>query len=406
MLSVEDARRRILDSLRPLGSETVDLGAALGRVLAADVAARLSQPPVDVSAMDGYAVRAADVAQVPARLAVIGEAPAGGAFPGDVCAGQAVRIFTGGPVPRGADTVVIQEDTERSGVTVTVKEAARPRHNIRDAGIDFKTGQTLLKRGRVLSARDVALAAAMNHPSLTVGRRPRVAILATGDELVPPGAPVGPNQIVSSNGPGLVAFVRACGGEPIDLGIVPDDAEALRAVAPRAAGADLFVTIGGASVGDYDLVQTVLAEVGLKVDFWKIAMKPGKPLMFGDFNAIPMIGLPGNPVSALVCAILYLRPALLALQGAAERDTAIPMAKAKTAAPLKKNNFREDFLRAALTTDASGDLVASALPVQDSSMLSALAKADCLIRRPPDAPALDAGAWVPIVPLGGGVVGI
>ncbi len=255
-----------------------------------------------------------------------------------------MRIFTGGPVPRGADTVVIQEDTERSGDTVTVKEAARPRHNIRDAGIDFKTGQVLLTRGRVLSARDVALAAAMNHPTLTVGRRPRVAILATGDELVPPGAPVGPNQIVSSNGPGLVAFVRACGGEPIDLGIVPDDAEALRAVAPRAAGADLFVTIGGASVGDYDLVQTVLAEVGLKVDFWKIAMKPGKPLMFGDFNAIPMIGLPGNPVSALVCAILYLRPALLGAAGSVgERDTAIPVAKAKTAAAAQEEQLPRGF---------------------------------------------------------------
>jgi molybdopterin molybdotransferase len=262
----------------------------------------------------------------------------------------------------------------------------------------------LLARGRVLSARDIALAAAANHAWLTVGRRPRVAILATGDELVRPGDPLGPNQIVSSNGPGLAAFVRACGGEPVDLGIARDDADALRAIAARATGVDLLVTIGGASVGDRDLVQSVLGEIGLEVDFWKIAMKPGKPLMFGAFNGIPMIGLPGNPVSALVCAILYLRPALLALQGSS--DTAIPMARAKLGRALKANNFREDFLRATLARDAQGEPVATPLPVQDSSMLTALAGADCLIRRPANAAPAEAGAWVSIVPLGGGVVGI
>jgi molybdopterin molybdotransferase len=387
-----------------LPAETVPLPVGLGRILAEPVAARLTQPPLDVSAMDGWAVRAADVASVPATLRRIGEVPAGGAFEGNVGAGQAVRIFTGGPVPRGVDAVVIQEDTERTGDRVTVKEAAVPRQNIRDAGIDFKAGQILLTRGRVLSARDIALAAAANHAWLAVGRRPRVAILATGDELVKPGDPLGPNQIVSSNGPGITAFVRACGGEPVDLGIAPDDADALRAIAARATGVDLLVTIGGASVGDRDLVQSVLGEIGLKVDFWKIAMKPGKPLMFGAFNGIPMIGLPGNPVSALVCATLYLRPALLALQGAA--DTTIPMARAKLGRALKANNFREDFLRATLARDAEGEAVATPLPVQDSSMLTALAGADCLIRRPPNAVAIEAGAWVPIVPLGGGILGI
>jgi molybdopterin molybdotransferase len=199
MLSVEEARQRILESLRPLGGETVPLVRGLGRVLAEDVTARLTQPPVAMSAMDGYAVRASDVGKVPATLTVVGEAPAGGAFEGNVGAGQAVRIFTGGPLPRGVDAVVIQEDTERTGDRVTVKEAAVPRQNIRDAGIDFKAGQILLTRGRVLSARDIALAAAANHAWLAVGRRPRVAILATGDELVKPGDPLGPNQIVSSN---------------------------------------------------------------------------------------------------------------------------------------------------------------------------------------------------------------
>jgi molybdopterin molybdotransferase len=244
----------------------------------------------------------------------------------------------------------------------------------------------------------------MDVPWLSVRRRPRVAVLATGDELVRPGDPVGPNQIVSSNGPGLAAFVRACGGEPVDLGIAPDDADALRAIAGRATGVDLLVTIGGASVGDHDLVQKVLGQIGLTVDFWKIAMKPGKPLMFGGFNGIPMIGLPGNPVSALVCAILYLRPALLALQGAT--DTGLPMARAKLARALKANNFREDFLRATLARDAQGEPVATPLPVQDSSMLSALAGAHCLIRRPPNAAPAQAGEWVPILPLGGGMIGI
>ena len=404
MLSVDQARQRILEALHPLGGETVALGLGLGRVLAEDVTARLTQPPVAMSAMDGYAVRAADVAQVPASLTVIGEAPAGGAFAGTVGAGQAVRIFTGGPVPRGADAVVIQEDTDRQGATVVVKEAAALKQNIRDAGIDFTTGQVVLKRGQMLSVRAIALAAAANHAWLTVGRRPRVAILATGDELVKPGEPLGPNQIISSNGPGLSAFVRACGGEPVDLGIAPDDPQALRAIAARATGVDLFVTIGGASVGDHDLIQSVLGEIGLKVDFWKIAMKPGKPLMFGAFNGIPMVGLPGNPVSALVCAILYLRPAILALQGAA--DTAIPIARAKLAQALKANNFREDFLRATLSQGSHGEAIVSPLAVQDSSMLLALTRADCLLRRPPDAPAVAAGEWVPIVPLGGTALGL
>ena len=404
MLSVDEARHRIVDSLPPLGGETVSLSEALGRVLAGDVAARLTQPPVAMSAMDGYAVRASDVDAVPVTLSVIGEAAAGGGFSGEVGTGQAVRIFTGGPVPRGADAVVIQEDTTRDADRVTISESAKAGLNIRDAGIDFKAGQILLRRGHVLSARDIALAAAMNRAWLSVGRKPRVAILATGDELVRPGDPVGPNQIVSSNGPGLAAFVRACGGEPVDLGIAPDDPEVLRSIAAGARGVDLLITIGGASVGDHDLVQKELSKIGLTVDFWKIAMKPGKPLMFGSFNGIPMIGLPGNPVSALVCAILYLQPSLLKLQGASATDLA--MARAKLAAPLRANNFREDFLRATLTRDAEGEAMATALPVQDSSMLSALAGADCLIRRPANAPAAAAGEWVPILPLGGGISGI
>ncbi|HEY4134218.1 MAG TPA: gephyrin-like molybdotransferase Glp [Alphaproteobacteria bacterium] len=397
MLSVDEARARILAALPPLGSETVGLEAALGRVLAEDVAARLTQPFADLSAMDGYAVRAADVGQVPVTLTVIGEAPAGGAYAGTVGAGQAVRIFTGGPLPKGADAVVIQEDTDRAGDKVTVKETAAAKLNVRPAGLDFRQGAVVLPQGRRLAARDISLAAAANRPWLQVGRRPRVAILATGDELVNPGDPIGPNQIVSSNGVGLSAFVRAHGGEPVNLGIAPDDAGSLKIMAQGAAGADLLVTIGGASVGDHDLIQKVLGEVGLTVDFWKIAMKPGKPLMFGSFNGTPMLGLPGNPVSALVCALLYLGPALAKLQGAGA--TAPRQIQARLGAAVPANNFREDFLRAELATNAAGETVATAFPTQDSSMLALLSRADGLIRRPPDAPAAQAGDWVPVIPL-------
>jgi molybdopterin molybdotransferase len=397
MLSVEQARAQILAALAPLGTETVGLEAALGRILAEELTARVTQPPADLSAMDGYAVRAADVAQVPAVLTVIGEAPAGGSYPGTIGPGQAVRIFTGGPVPAGADAVVIQEDTERAGEQVTVKAPAKLRENVRDAGLDFRAGAVVLAKGRRLAARDISLAAAANRPWLAVGRRPRIAILATGDELVNPGDPIGPNQIVSSNGVGLSAFVRAHGGEPINLGIAPDDAEALKIMAQGAAGADMLVTIGGASVGDHDLIQKVLGEVGLKVEFWKIAMKPGKPLMFGSFNGTPMLGLPGNPVSALVCALLYLGPAITKLQSGG--DSAPRQIRARLGAAVKANNFREDFLRATLTVDAEGETVATAFPVQDSSMLGLLSRADGLIRRPPDAPAAKAGDWVPVIPL-------
>lgn len=397
MLSVEQARGQILAALAPLGVETVGLEAALGRVLAEDLKARVTQPPSDLSAMDGYAVRAADTGKVLVALTVIGEAPAGGAYGGTVGPGQAVRIFTGGPVPAGADAVVIQEDTDRAGDQVTVKQSPKPRENVRDAGLDFRTNAVVLAKGRKLAARDISLAAAANRPWLQVGRRPRIAILATGDELVNPGDPIGPNQIVSSNGVGLSAFVRAHGGEPVNLGIAPDDAEALKVMAQGAAGADMLVTIGGASVGDHDLIQKVLGEVGLKVEFWKIAMKPGKPLMFGQFNGTPMLGLPGNPVSALVCALLYLGPAITKLQGGGE--TAPRQIRARLGAAVGPNNFREDYLRATLSVNAEGETVATAFPVQDSSMLGLLSRADGLIRRPPDAPAATAGDWVPVIPL-------
>jgi molybdopterin molybdotransferase len=348
--------------------------------------------------MDGYAVRAADVASVPARLAVVGTAPAGSAYGGTLGAGEAVRIFTGAPVPAGADCIVIQEDTERDGDVVIVREGAPAGTYVRPAGLDFRAGQIGLRAGRRLTARDVGLAAAMNVPWLPARRRPVVAILPTGDEVVMPGDPVGEHQIVSSNGIALAAFVRACGGTPVHLPIARDDSATLRALAAGAAGADLLVTTGGVSVGEHDLVRSALAADGLELEFWRIAMRPGKPLMVGRYRGTTAIGLPGNPVSAIVCALLFLKPALDRLQGAAEAES---RATARLAMPLPANDRRQDYLRATLARAADGDLEVTPFGKQDSSMMSLLSRSDCLVVRPPGAPAAPAGERVEILRFAG-----
>jgi molybdopterin molybdotransferase len=400
MLSVAEALGRILAGLRPLGSEQVAVSEALGRVLAEDVTARVTQPPAAVSAMDGYAVRAADVAAVPARLTMIGQVPAGSRFEGRVGPGETVRIFTGAPLPEGADTIVIQEDVDAAGASITVREGAPLGTYVRRAGLDFAAGERGLAKGRRLTARDVGLAAAMNWPWLRVTRRPRVAILATGDEVVMPGEPIAPSQIVSSNGLALAAFVAACGGEPLPLGIVADDREALAAMAEGARGADLLVTTGGASVGDHDLVRSALGDHGLELDFWQIAMRPGKPLLFGRLGATPVLGLPGNPVSSLVCSTIFLKPALELMLGLATAEA--PRQSARLGSDLAANDRRQDYLRSRLARDPAGGLVATPFPVQDSSMLSRLAWADCLVIRPPLAPPARTGDEVEIIELGGG----
>ena len=402
MISVEEARRRILDGFAPLPAEQVSLANALGRVLVHDIASRRTQPPSAVSAMDGYAVRAGDVADAPVALQIIGQAPAGGAYDGIVGAGECVRIFTGGPVPRGADAIVIQEDTDADGDRVTVKAAVPEGHYIRPAGLDFSAGEICLKAGHILSARDIGLAAAMNVPWLMVHRRPRVAILATGDEVVMPGDPLGPNQIVSSNGLSLGAFVQARGGTPVQLGIAPDNRDALAAMAAGARGADLLVTTGGVSVGEHDLVHSVLSEAGLELDFWRIAMRPGKPLLFGRIGDTPVLGLPGNPVSSLICAIVFMVPALDRMQGVA--TAARPRHTVRLAVPLRQNDEREDYLRATLSYD--GEPRVTPFSRQDSSMVSRLAQADCLIVRAPHAPPADAGETVEILPLPEGMARI
>jgi molybdopterin molybdotransferase len=396
MISVAEARARILAPLHATPAETVALAAAWGRVLASPVVARLTQPPSDVSAMDGYALRAADGA-LGARLRVVGSAPAGHPFGGQVGAGEAIRLFTGSVVPPGADAILLQEDATREGDTVTVREACTVGRHIRRAGQDFTSGDILLQPGRRLGARDIGLAAAGNHPWLAVHRRPRIAILATGDEIAMPGEPIVPGGIVSSNSHAIAALVRAGGGEPVILPVAPDDLAAIGAAVDSLTGMDMLVTTGGASVGDHDLVQRALAERGFELDFWKIAMRPGKPLIAGRVAGVPVLGLPGNPVSALICAALFLLPCLDVLGG-------LPAAAPRTeravlGAALAQNDGRADHLRAELAAGPGGLLVATPFSRQDSGMLSLLARADGLILRAPHAAALPVGAEVEVIRL-------
>ncbi|MBR0720909.1 molybdopterin molybdotransferase MoeA [Bradyrhizobium manausense] len=386
LMPVSDALAAVLAGAEPLAEESVSLDEAFHRVLARDVAARRTQPPQAMSAMDGYAVRAADAAKVDAQLTVIGEVAAGRPYAGTVGAGEAVRIFTGGIVPDGADAVVIQEDTVADGRRIVIREAAIAGRHIRPAGIDFREGDVLLRKGARLTERDVALAAGMNHPQLAVRRRPKVAILATGDELVMPGSTPGHGQIVYSNGYALHALARSEGAETIDLGVAADTLAATTAGIRRAreSGADILITTGGASVGDHDLVQQALREEGTAMAFWKIAMRPGKPMMNGQLGPMRVIGLPGNPVSSYVCAFLFMVPLIRALSGRSavhhRRERAV------LGRDVGANDQREDYLRARLDMRDDGTLVAVPVDHQDSSLLANLAAAQALLVRPPFAP--------------------
>lgn len=392
LLSVAEAMQRVLEHATPLDTQRVTLNDAHGRVLSEDLRALRTQPPTDVSAMDGYAIRAEDVISAPTDLNVIGEVAAGRPFPGQIRAGQAVRIFTGGELPVGADTIVVQENTRRDGDSVIVATVPEKGRHIRTTGLDFKDGDVLLTRGRVLSGRDLALAAAMNHPLVPVYRKPRVALVATGDELVPPGRLPGPGQIVHSNGYAVAALARQEGAEVSDIGIVrdtlTDTVAAIRSARMREA--DVLVTMGGASVGDYDFVQPALAAEGLDLSFWKIAMRPGRPLMHGRLGPMQVLGLPGNPVSAFVCAFLFLAPLLRKLSG---RDDIVSASEhALLGSDLPENDERADYLRARLSRSSRGALVATPFPIQDSSMTRVLAQADCLIMREPHAARALAGS--------------
>ena len=392
LLPVDEAIARLLAGVEPLATEQVPLLEAGGRVLATELAAQRTQPPFPASAMDGYAVRAEDASRG-AWLRVMGESRAGCRFGARLDRGEAVRVFTGAPVPQGADAILIQENARRDGDQVEVLQSVQPGQFVRRAGLDFEAGDAMLQAGRIVDARTGSLAAAMGFSALPVRRRPRVAILSTGDERVAPGMPTGPDQIVSSNGIGLTLFVRECGGEAVDLGIARDVKDDIEAHVDRALGADILVTIGGISVGEHDLVQASLAARGMALDFWRIAMRPGKPLMVGSLDCMRVLGLPGNPVSAMVCGHVFLKPLIRAMLGLSSNPDLVT---ARLGAPMPANDGRQEYVRARLGWSA-GERIATPFPVQDSSMLSTLAAADALIVRPVNAPAAQEGEPVPVL---------
>ena len=398
LMPVAEALARVLEGAEPLPAEQVALDAAPSRVLAEDLTASRTQPPAAVSAMDGYAVCASDVAQAPVTLHVIGEVPAGHPFDGEVKQGEAARIFTGGVLPAGSDTVVIQEVTSREGDQVTIQKPAAKGRNVRAEGIDFRQGQVLLRQGRYLTDRDVMLAAAMNYARLPVHRRPKLAVLGTGDELVAPGSAPGPGEIVYSNGFALVALAHSAGAAVSNLGIARDKIEDIAAGVRRARdwGADILLTTGGASVGEHDLVQRALHTEGLDLSFWRVALRPGRPMMHGRLGPMHVLGVPGNPVSAYVCAFLFLVPLIARLTGRTDFERAPE--SARLGRDLPANDERQDYLRATLAAGPDGP-VATPLPDQDSSLMAPLAQADCLVIREPFAPAASSGSRCVILKL-------
>lgn len=398
LLPVDEALTRILVRVPPVTSETVALTEANGRVLAAPLIASHSQPPFNASAMDGYAVRAQDIVEGHA-LDIVGTAQAGAGYEGSIAPGQCVRIFTGAPVPHGADAVIMQEEATVEGQVARFSDRPKPGRNIRPVGNDFAVGQTLLDTGTLLDPFKLALAAAANAPSLTVAARPRIAVLATGDELVPPGTALAPDRIVASNSYGLVPLLAPYAQTVADHGIVGDQRDALAGRLEHifAAGTDVLVTTGGASVGDRDIVQDVLKSLGVKLDFWRINMRPGKPLMFGVHGRTLVFGLPGNPVSAMVTATVFIKPALRHWLGlpAQPAPWRLPLA-----APTPSNTARRHFMRARLE-GSEGRTAAVPISETDSAHTSSLALADVLIVQPENDPGQPAGTLVDVLPLNG-----
>jgi molybdopterin molybdotransferase len=391
-MPVAEALRRVLADAAPTATETVALGEALRRVVATDLAAKRTQPPADVSAMDGYAVRADDVTTTaPVMLTVIGEVAAGHPFDGTVGPGQAARIFTGGLVPDGADCIVIQEVTKRDGNRITIERSGIRGKNIRRKGIDFNKGQVLLTRGTRLNDRDLMLAASMNYAKVEVHRRPKVAVIGTGDELVQPGSELKDGEIVYSNGFAITALAQTEGAEARDFGVARDRLDDIAAHIRKARdwGADVLVTSGGASVGEHDLVQRALKAEGLDLSFWRIALRPGKPMMHGRLGSLQVLGMPGNPVSSYVCSFLFLVPLIRKLSGRSDVEHVIE--RATLGRDLPENDERQDYLRAVLSEGPDGE-IATPITTQDSSLMAPLSRSGCLVVREPHAPPAKAGA--------------
>jgi molybdopterin molybdotransferase len=397
LLTVSAALDLVLKDARLTNSEMVALEDSAGRVLARDLAANRTQPPFPASAMDGYAVRASDVCSCPVDLHLIGESAAGHGYEGTVVTGQCVRIFTGAPVPAGADAIVIQENVGANGSFVTVLESVDAGRYVRPAGLDFVEGDILLRAGCLLTSATISLAAAMNHPKLPVHRKPLVAVIATGDELVLPGQTPTNDQIIASNGFGVSDIIRQAGGDVLDIGIATDTLGSLREKFVEAEEADVVVTLGGASVGDHDLVARALQDRGIDLNFWKLAMRPGKPVMFGvasqSARQTRYLGLPGNPVSSLVCAHIFLAPLVRKMTG---RSSKIPRFAAVVAKDIGPNDQREEYMRAT-HEDRDGTFHVCPFDNQDSSVLSLMAKATCLMIRPAFAPTALVGSACEII---------
>ncbi len=392
LVPVAEARAAVVSGVEPLDAETVSIFEAAGRVLAQGLRAKLTQPPFAASAMDGYAVRAADLASIPACLEVIGKSAAGHGFKGEVGAGEAVRIFTGAPVPVGADTIVIQENTKAAGKgTVEILEPASLGEYVRPQGYDFAEGEILLAAGIELQSRQLMLAAAMNHATVPVRRKPIVAVLANGDELVQPGQSPAADQIISSIPAGMKAAITAWGGDPLLLDLARDSKASLAASIRDAEKADVLLTIGGASVGEHDLIRGTFEDMGARFEVLRVAMRPGKPAMFGFLGNQRILGMPGNPASAIVCARVFLKPLLDRLLGRSHRDNPRPV---RLAVPVEANGEREHYMRAQLSEDG-----VAPIGDQDSSLMNAFARADCLLVRPANGPALRAGTLVPVIAL-------
>ena len=398
LTSVENALELILKDASVIGLEHVHLSAANGRCLAENIKALRTHPPFDTSSMDGFAAKSSDLNSIPTNLTVIGEVAAGHYFEGKVSNGEAVRIFTGAPIPNGTDCVIIQENTKLESNQIIVTERVKKGTFVRVAGLDFAKGDTLLNKGMVLDFRSISLAASMNHPTLPVYKKPIVGILSTGDELIEPGNSTKKGQIISTNKYGVASFVNQHGANSIDFGIAKDNSKNIAEKIDNALDSDIniLVTIGGASVGKHDLIKPVLSAKGWNLKFWRIAMRPGKPLLFGKFKEKYILGLPGNPVSSLICSIIFLRPLLQTMLG---QNSKQKFEWLQTKEHLPSNDQRQDYLRAKIIEEPNGERYVKAFNKQDSSMLATLTESNCLIVRPPFAPAEKPGSLVQILPI-------